>query len=205
MGGNSIHTRGNVLCLHYSVKWFGIQFSQASASFSVLIERSPTSPSKIMGGALEALLTRWSGKCLLTLFYGSRIQLVNRIADGKCTYWTKGIATLDSVVKKVRELAYKFIWDGRKKGSYGPKWFSSSLRGVRDLPIITAASNIKIASKYYDKSDSILLQWIQDKYIKAKVLGKIQIWPSIDSHFWKAFIPDNIPVDKCMYFRPKVT
>ena len=154
--------------------------------------------------SIEALLARWSGKCLS---YGGRIQLVNWIIARKYTYWAQGMAIPDSVAKKVRRLAYRFIWDGRK----GIPWAQMILPksegglGVRDLPIITTATNIKRASKYWDKSDSILVKWIQDRYIKGKTLNDIQIRPTVDSHFWKAFVSERNLVDKCLDCRANST
>lgn len=74
--------------------------------------------------------------------------------------------------------------------------------GVRELSIITTATKIKRASMYWDKSDSILVHWLQDRYIKKKTLRKIQIRLFIDSHFWKAFISGKTLVYKFMDCRP---
>lgn len=39
--------------------------------------------------------------------------------------------------------------------------------GVRDLPIVFTASNIKRAARFWERSDSILVKWMQKRYIKG--------------------------------------
>lgn len=112
---------------------------------------------------IENLLRRWSGKFLS---YGNRISLVNWVIAGKYTYWVQGTPSLHqySVVKKTRKLANRFIWDGRK----GITWKQVILKsegwfGFRDLPIIIRAVNVNGAEKFWNKSESILFNWIQQR------------------------------------------
>lgn len=75
----------------------------------------------------------------------------------------QGVSLLASIVEKVRKLAYKFIWDGRKWIPWNqmilPK--AEGGLGVRDLPMISRAVSIKRASKFWERIVSILVQWIQ--------------------------------------------
>lgn len=46
------------------------------------------------------------------LSYGERIQLVNWIFAGMFSYWINSTVLLN-FINKVRQTAYKFIWDGK--------------------------------------------------------------------------------------------
>lgn len=53
--------------------------------------------------------------------------------------------------------------------------------GAKDLSIVIRASNVKRISKFWDLNDSILIQWMQKRYIKGRALDDIPSKPTIDS------------------------
>lgn len=75
--------------------------------------------------------------------------------------------------------------------------------GVRDQPIITRSADIKRVAKFWDHSDSILTQWNQKRYIKARSFDEIQPKPTIDSTFWKSLLAAKEDIDYCLYCRIK--
>lgn len=96
--------------------------------------------------------------------------MMNWIISGKYSYWAQGTTLPETVMVKMRKLAYKFIWDRRK----GIPW-AQMILGVRDLPIITRSSYVKRAFKFWDTSNSILTEWIQKRYIKTRALEVIKL------------------------------
>lgn len=60
------------------------------------------------GSSFDPMKMDWE----MLIIWG-RIQMVNCIIAGKCKYWAHGTSFPISIVKKVKMLAYQFIWDGR--------------------------------------------------------------------------------------------
>lgn len=121
---------------------------------------------------IENMLSHWSGKCLS---YGGGIQLVNWIIAGKYTNGPR------SIHKRVKKLAYLFIWDGRR-GIPLPLVVLPKEEGLV-LMIATTAPNKKTAN--LQERTAILASWMQNRYIKGRYLQTIEVAPTRDSSQWK--------------------
>lgn len=92
---------------------------------------------------MEKDLARWKGRCLS---YRGRVQLVNWVFAGLFSYWINGTILPDSVISKVSQIAYRFIWYGK----YPSLWSRMVLPrkygglGVRNFEASAKASHVKM-------------------------------------------------------------
>lgn len=78
---------------------------------------------------LEKILIRWKGRYLS---HRGRFQLVNWVFAGIFTpYWINGTSLPSFVVTKIRQIVYKFIWDGRKSVPWSRMVLPEGIRRVR--------------------------------------------------------------------------
>lgn len=105
---------------------------------------------------------------------GESIQLIG-LQQAGTRKWAQGVSLPGIIFKKIRKLAYRFIWYGKK----GISWSQMILpmeegpRGetVRDLPVISRVSNVRSVSKFQDNSNgSLPTYWMKKRYIRNKQL-----------------------------------
>jgi hypothetical protein len=142
----------------------------------------------------EWLVTKFSNKislwCHWWLSLGGRYILVKSVLEGQSVYWMSMEALPRSVIKKIRKLIFKFLWNGHSESQHYHlcSWETLSRPkknggwGFRNLYHFNTALITNTLWRVLNH-ESLWHQVIMDKYLQNATLTN---WLRKHSHFFKA-------------------
>ncbi|CAN1345714.1 Transposon TX1 uncharacterized 149 kDa protein [Linum perenne] len=136
-------------------------------------------------------ITGWSAR---TLSFAGRLQLVNSVLFSLAQYWMSIFLLPSSVLKRVQQLCFSYLWGGDDKSGQKAKvsWYEVSFPkkegglGLRNLKTWNQALIFRLLWDVFASQGSIWVAWLHHYRIKGRDLAVLST--SAGSWVWRRLL-----------------
>lgn len=146
--------------------------------------------------SLKKTLTKQSGR---GPSYAGKCQLLNSNFQGKDGYWMQGARLPKRILRHIRSIKYKFLWDSRK----GAAWDTITMEkgegglGIKDFQVLDEVAAIKEAFQLWEEgSNDAWSSCMHARCVKSRELDAI-VKKSANSSNWKSLMATRGKIRGC--------